>query len=89
VRGDLSSEYHNDVLQRAKRELRVLPRCSTLCLDPLGGGRIEHDIEAGTVKVFGFSQAFGPAVHEVATQIIRRAFPWYGDDTVQASYEGY
>ena len=89
VRGDRHSGYHNDVLQRAKREVRMTPGCAGLALEPLGGGRIEHLPGEGSVLVYGYSMAFGPAVHEVAVEIVRRAFPWYEADRVRAEYAGY
>lgn len=89
MRGDCRSGYHNDVLQRAKREVQLLPGCGGLTLEPLGGGRIEHLPEEGSVQVYGYSMAFGPAVHEVAVAITQRAFPWYEAERVCAAYEGY
>ena len=85
VRGDRECGYHNDVVQRTVAELRV----SSKCVEALGGGRIEHDEEAGCVSIFGYSMAFGPAVHEVSAAIVRQAYPWYAASAVSVNYEGY
>eukprot|EP00892_Ulva_mutabilis_P002921 jgi/Ulvmu1/1262/UM109_0060.1 len=83
VRGFKSCEYHNDVLQRTKRQLQG----TGLTLDVCGGGRITHDPSAMQVAIFGYSVAFGPAVHEISAAIVRQQFPLYHNVTV--SYEGY
>lgn len=83
VRGHKSCAYHNDVLQRTKRELHG----KGLSLDVCGGGRITHDPAAKRFTIFGYSVAFGPAVHEISAAIIRQQHPFY--DQVTVSYEGY
>lgn len=83
VRGFESCSYHNDVLHHTKRELRG----SGLSLDVCGGGRITHDAGAMKIAIFGYSVAFGPAVHEISAAIVRQQFPLYHEVTV--SYEGY
>jgi phosphohistidine phosphatase len=85
VRGGRQSAYHSDVLQRTKGEVQG----SGLNLEPLGGGRIEHFAGEGKVHVFGYSVAFGAAVHEVTAAILRSQFPLYRPQDVTASYEGY
>jgi phosphohistidine phosphatase len=86
VRGYSRCEYHNDVLQATKAELRV----SGLHVGVIGGGRILHEpANKPCVSVFGYSSAFGAALHEVSAVIIRRAFPMYNEDDVTVSYEGY
>ena len=85
VRGSSSAEYHNDVLHMAVNETRV----RNGAVQALGGGRIEHDVSARSVRVFGYSMAFGSAVHEVAAEIVRRSYPWYDRQAVTVSYDGY
>lgn len=86
VRGYKSCAYHNDVVRATTDEVRG----SGLQLSVLGGGRILHEPHGSPrVKVFGFSSAFGPAVHEVSAVIIRRAFPFYDEEDVTVSYDGY
>jgi hypothetical protein len=70
--------YHDDIFQAT---VRAHPGLSLRCL---GGGRIAHG--AAHIKVYGFSQAFGRANHEVTVDIIRRAYPTYA---VEWSNEGY
>ncbi len=55
-------------------------------MDVLGGGRIEHNAEAASVYVYGYSSAFGPAPHEVSAALLRRWLPLHA---VTLSYEGY
>jgi phosphohistidine phosphatase len=86
VRGYKRCGYHNDVVRATNEELRG----SGLHLGVLGGGRIEHEPHSKPcVHVFGYSSAFGSAVHEVSAVIIRRAFPFYVAEDVTVSYEGY
>lgn len=61
--------------------------CTINQLQVLGGGRIEHYPEQQVVSVYGYSAAFGPAVHEVAAGLIQKAYPFYNGITW--SYEGY
>ena len=89
VRGDRCCGYHNDVLLATKSEVSVLPDAPQLRLEQLGGGRIMHHPATGKVKVYGYSMAFGPAVHEVAAALIRQTYPWYAPDGVSVDYEGY
>lgn len=86
VRGRTSASYHNDVLQMLKTEVRGLD-LHGLQLEPVGGGRIEHD--STSAHVFGYSVAFGPAVHEVSAAIIHSAHPEYSRAAVTCAYEGY
>lgn len=83
VRGFNSCEYHNDVLQLTKQELQG----TGLLIDVCGGGRIKHDSCAKTFSVFGYSVAFGPAVHEITAAIIRQNYPFYSK--IWVTYEGY
>lgn len=86
VRGYKRCGYHNDVVQATKEELRG----TGLDVDVIGGGRILHEPESEPrVIVFGFSSAFGAALHEVSAVLVRRAFPMYAEQDVVVSYEGY
>jgi hypothetical protein len=92
VRGDCSSDQHMDILEKARREVEGLGGGSDaeLIVEPCGGGRIEHD-PTGEIKVriFGYSVAFGPAVHEVAAVLVQRAHPMYKGSEISIAYEGY
>lgn len=80
VRGDPRASYHNHIYTQAKAELRQFD------LDVLGGGRIVVDDEIRQISVYGYSAAFGAAVHEVSRTILLQTYPLYG---IGVSYEGY
>lgn len=85
VWGHPAAEYHNHLYQRAA----AAAKGRGLAVDVLGGGRIEHNAEDGSLSVYGYSAAFGPAPHEVTAALLRRWFPYYAADAVRVSYEGY
>ncbi len=80
VRGDPRAAYHNHIFTQAKAELRQFD------LDVLGGGRIVVDDDQRRISVYGYSAAFGAAVHEVSLSVLRQAHPLYDIDV---SYDGY
>jgi phosphohistidine phosphatase len=90
VRGSTGAAYHNHILQHAKAALpsQVGGEAAAASLDVqvLGGGRIEHYPEQRTISVYGYSAAFGPAVHEVTAGLVRKWHPWA---SVTHSYDGY
>lgn len=85
LRGSGLAEYHNDILQMTVAETGVRSKCFQV----LGGGRMSHDVEHKRVHIYGYSVAFGPAVHEVTAELVRRSHPWYEPDAITVSYEGY
>ena len=85
VRGSSCAEYHNDILRMTAAEASLPIRA----LHALGGGRIDHDKANKRVHVYGYSMAFGPAVHEITAEIVRRKYPWYDQSSLTVSYEGY
>lgn len=99
VRGTVAAGYHNHILQHTKAEVAAaVTRGSSSSsgggggqpswsLEPLGGGRIAHEGCAGRLHVYGYSAAFGPAVHEVTVALLRRWHPFH--DAITFSYEGY
>ncbi len=80
VRGDPRAAYHNHVFTQAKAELRQFD------VDVLGGGRIVVDDDERLMIVYGYSAAFGPAVHEISRSVLRQALPLHDIDV---SYDGY
>jgi NAD+ diphosphatase len=80
VRGDPRAAYHNNIFTQAKTELRQFD------LDVLGGGRIVVDDDERRISVYGYSAAFGPAVHEISQSVLRRAYPLHD---ICVSYDGY
>ncbi|KYM98263.1 Sex-regulated protein janus-A, partial [Cyphomyrmex costatus] len=43
----------------------------------VGGGRIEHDPDEKTIKVYGYSQGFGKADHQVSVELLKKKYPAY------------
>ena len=74
VRGSAAAEYHNDVLEAASPAiLAALPGAA---IAVLGGGRLAHDgPRANSLRLYGYSVAFGRAEHAVAAGIIEAAMP--------------
>lgn len=83
VRGKRGRPYHMNVLEGLKAE------CSEMGLEatPLGGGRIEHNAATGEIAIYGYSSAFGVAVHDITAALCRRFFPFY--DRIAFEYTGY
>jgi hypothetical protein len=86
VRGHAAAAYHNHILQHTKAEVQQLAPEGHLDVQVLGGGRIEHLMEQRVIRVYGYSAAFGPAVHEVAAGLLKKCYPFHD---VAWSYEGY
>ncbi|XP_071450447.1 14 kDa phosphohistidine phosphatase-like [Hetaerina americana] len=82
VRGFKWAPYHSDIYDDTTAKLAQLG-LDTECL---GGGRIIHDPDKKTISVFGYSQGFGKADHEVSVSLIKRVYPEY---QVTWSDEGY
>lgn len=82
VRGFKWAPYHSDIYDDTSSKLSQLG-LDTECL---GGGRIIHDPDKKTINVFGYSQGFGKADHEVSVGLIKRVYPEY---QVTWSDEGY
>ncbi|XP_041975138.1 14 kDa phosphohistidine phosphatase-like [Aricia agestis] len=80
VRGYKRCEYHADIFDE------VQAKHSSLDLEPLGGGRISHDPENKKIHIYGYSQGYGKADHEVTAKIVKGAYPAY---TISISDEGY
>jgi phosphohistidine phosphatase len=86
VRGSCAAAYHNHVLQHTKAHIHHLAPEGHLQLQVLGGGRIEHYPEQQVISVYGYSAAFGPAVHEVTAGLLKK---WHPFSNITWSYEGY
>lgn len=82
VRGNSTLAYHADILQEVQDKIGVLG----FHADPLGGGRIEHQPEQNVIHVYGFSQAYGQANHEVTASLLHQ---WYPFHQVSISWDGY
>lgn len=82
VRGTAEAEYHADVYEHFS------PGIEALGFDtrPLGGGRITHNSKEKTLKVYGYSVAYGRADHSITEKILRSKYPDY---QIVTSNEGY
>lgn len=89
VRGAAAAAYHNHILQHTKAQVQQIAPHGSLQVEVLGGGRIEHYPEQQVISVYGYSAAFGPAVHEVTVALLRKWYPFYAPEGITCSYEGY
>ncbi|XP_050342466.1 14 kDa phosphohistidine phosphatase-like [Nymphalis io] len=80
VRGYKRCNYHSDIYDEVQAKL------SALDCEPLGGGRISHDPENKKIHIYGYSQGYGKADHEVTAKLVKEAYPGY---TITISDEGY
>ena len=71
VRGYSDCPYHGDVAARAEEE-PTLRAAGCYGTSAQGGGRMVHDPAAKTLKVFGYSQAFGQADHAKTVKLCRQ-----------------
>ncbi|XP_011874091.1 PREDICTED: sex-regulated protein janus-A-like isoform X2 [Vollenhovia emeryi] len=83
VRGYARSQWHADIFDVAEEQIKKHAGLQANCV---GGGRIEHDPDEKTIKVYGYSQGFGKADHQVSVEILRKKYPAYN---VTWSDEGY
>ncbi|CAB3989917.1 14 kDa phosphohistidine phosphatase-like [Paramuricea clavata] len=83
VRGYGRAGFHADIYDEILPELQRLGLHS----DCVGGGRIEHNSDIGTILVYGYSIGFGRADHSISTEILKNYFPAY--KSITFSNEGY
>ncbi|XP_051153345.1 14 kDa phosphohistidine phosphatase-like isoform X2 [Leptopilina boulardi] len=84
VRGYARAPYHADIYDEVEEKLKKLgPNIKSKCV---GGGRIKHDADENAINVYGYSQGFGKADHEVSVDLIKKKYPSY---EVTWSNEGY
>ncbi|KAH9305062.1 hypothetical protein KI387_009466, partial [Taxus chinensis] len=82
VRGSSALAYHADILKQIRDKIGSL----AFHADPLGGGRIEHHPEQKVIHVYGFSQAYGQANHEVTASLLHQ---WHPFHQISVSWDGY
>ncbi|KAJ8985584.1 hypothetical protein NQ317_015075 [Molorchus minor] len=78
-----------DINNKLTEELQDLKASNTIRdwrSKVLGGGRINHDAAAKSIKVYGYSQGYGKADHRVAVDVLKMQYPGYD---VSYSDEGY
>ncbi|CAG9132433.1 unnamed protein product [Plutella xylostella] len=80
VRGYQRCNYHSDIFDEVQAKLDPLD------CECLGGGRMSHDPENKKLHIYGYSQGYGKADHEITAKIVKDAFPAY---TITISDEGY
>ncbi|XP_066149495.1 14 kDa phosphohistidine phosphatase-like isoform X1 [Euwallacea fornicatus] len=89
VRGYAECGYHDDINNKVTDELQALKSAKALNdwrSKVLGGGRIKHDPEGKFLSVYGYSQGYGKADHQVAVNILKTQYPDYN---ITWSDEGY
>nr|XP_014287316.1 14 kDa phosphohistidine phosphatase-like [Halyomorpha halys] len=77
-RNGVSADIYDETVQKLNA-LELDSEC-------IGGGRIQHDPLEKKIKVYGYSQGFGKADHEVSVEILKEV---YGDYEITWSDEGY
>ncbi|KAL2719126.1 ocnus [Vespula squamosa] len=75
--------HKNNVYEETTKQLEQYP---DLEVESLGGGRILHDPEKKSIKVYGYSQGYGKADHQVAVQLLKKK---YTDYDITYSDDGY
>ena len=86
LRGSASAEFHADVVEGATPAiLAALPGAR---ITVRGGGRLVHDAARSgvTVRLYGYSVAYGRAEHAAAARLMEGALP---GASVSFSDEGY
>eukprot|EP01017_Pseudomicrothorax_dubius_P033816 TRINITY_DN4564_c0_g1_i3.p1 TRINITY_DN4564_c0_g1~~TRINITY_DN4564_c0_g1_i3.p1 ORF type:complete len:180 (-),score=23.23 TRINITY_DN4564_c0_g1_i3:29-568(-) len=103
VRGYKSCAYHPDILEAFRSDLRKhkINTCFLQFDAPLeegsgriffrspGGGRIQHSASAKKLSIYGYSQSFGQANHDLTLELAKKAYPDYPESSFTVSYEGY
>ncbi|XP_063972625.1 14 kDa phosphohistidine phosphatase-like [Diachasmimorpha longicaudata] len=84
VRGYARCQWHADIYDEIGNELKKYG--AGLDTECVGGGRINHSAEEKTIKVYGYSQGFGKADHQVSVGLLNKKYPDYD---ITCSDEGY
>ncbi|XP_044015749.1 14 kDa phosphohistidine phosphatase-like isoform X2 [Aphidius gifuensis] len=73
-----------DIYEEINKELKKYgPGLDTECV---GGGRINHNSAKQAIKVYGYSQGFGKADHQVSVGLLKQKYPNY---VITWSDDGY
>ncbi|XP_011059472.1 PREDICTED: sex-regulated protein janus-A-like isoform X2 [Acromyrmex echinatior] len=83
VRGYARAQWHADIFDEVDEQIKKHAGLQANCV---GGGRIEHDPDEKTIKVYGYSQGFGKADHQVSVDLLKKKYPDYN---ITCSDEGY
>lgn len=80
VRGYADCPFHTDINDKVTEQLLKLKETGALKdwrSKVLGGGKIKHDPEAKNIQVYGESQGYGKADHELTVCILKDIFKDY------------
>ncbi|GAB1600681.1 14 kDa phosphohistidine phosphatase-like [Argonauta hians] len=77
VRGSTIAKFHADIFDLVDAELEI-HGLNCICV---GGGKMEHLPEAGSIHVYGRSQGYGQADHSITTELVRESYPHYNSIT--------
>lgn len=95
VRGDEMHHYHADNFAAFGKELDSaeivfqgdkLISGKTVSVSCPGGGRVVHDKAAKSLSIYGYSQSYGQADHNITAAIVKEHLKY---TNVQVSFEGY
>ncbi|CAI5439789.1 unnamed protein product [Caenorhabditis angaria] len=81
VRGYYRCNFHADILDETRT---ATP--SDFTLKCIGGGRIQHNDLDKNILVYGYSQGYGRADHQITVDILKRKYPDY---CITFSNDGY
>ncbi|KAL6420194.1 hypothetical protein ACFW04_013817 [Cataglyphis niger] len=82
-KNDISYYARADIFDKVDEEIKAHAGLRANCV---GGGRIEHDPDEKTIKVYGYSQGFGKADHQVSVELLKKKYPDYN---ITCSDDGY
>ncbi|XP_019888564.1 14 kDa phosphohistidine phosphatase isoform X2 [Ooceraea biroi] len=83
VRGYARAQWHADIFDEVNEHVKKHGGLQANCV---GGGRIQHDPDEKTIKVYGYSQGFGKADHQVSVELLKKKYPGYN---ITWSDDGY
>ena len=66
-------DWHREILTDTREEIQDLGFESAL-VDPVGGAFVRFE-DNGSIEVYGISDEFGGCDKQLATELIRQAFP--------------
>ncbi len=96
VRGYGWASYHDDVYQPSKTAVLEAAaagsasgsgKATDIVISCAGGGRIRHESDKKEILVYGYSQGYGRADHQIAVDALKLAYPHY--TSITFSNDGY
>lgn len=83
VRGYKRCKFHANIFDEVERKESANNAISFECP---GGGRISHDPDKKYINVYGYSQGFGRADHQITVELLKHK---YSDYQIEWSNDGY